>query len=338
LSRLGTANPLTRISFIVRGVRLRPPRRSLRAAKAAAIRVIGHRGKPKQRCENTIESFAAAVEAGADAVETDICATRDGHFVLWHDADPNDRIALARQLGGECLFSIPDVPALTSSWRRKVSRLDLTDFRAHYGYTVRGGGSHPRIPIATLDDLFVWARRESRLRDVCLDVKLAPEDADHAPRLFRTVADFMRSAGGASPRFHLLSPQLEIARIFLGELAAGGPDGAPDAYADFELPGVLRFAQKLRARRVSMGAGERSWWGFRGELARVIAARNRGRIDSVIVWTINSPVRLKELVAWGVDGVITDEVELLRGFVSEVAGQEEAAGSASRGERRPSFS
>ncbi len=47
--------------------------------------VVGHRGFPLKKPENTIASFIAAVEAGADIVEMDVWATADGVVVVVHD-------------------------------------------------------------------------------------------------------------------------------------------------------------------------------------------------------------------------------------------------------------
>ena len=47
--------------------------------------VTGHRGDPQHFPENTVESFAAAIELGCDWVETDLRLTRDGRVVLSHD-------------------------------------------------------------------------------------------------------------------------------------------------------------------------------------------------------------------------------------------------------------
>ena len=70
----------------VRGlVRRRPD-----TASPRPVAVIGHRGVPEEAAENTIDSFAKAIELGADAIETDVCVTLDGHFVLWHDCHPDD--------------------------------------------------------------------------------------------------------------------------------------------------------------------------------------------------------------------------------------------------------
>ncbi|KUO88583.1 MAG: glycerophosphodiester phosphodiesterase [Thermoproteus sp.] len=47
--------------------------------------VVGHRGFPRRRPENTIASFVAAVEAGADIIEMDVWKTADDVVVVIHD-------------------------------------------------------------------------------------------------------------------------------------------------------------------------------------------------------------------------------------------------------------
>ena len=51
------------------------------------FRIYAHRGAAAHHPENTRRSFAAAVEAGADALETDVRMTADGEIVVFHDAD-----------------------------------------------------------------------------------------------------------------------------------------------------------------------------------------------------------------------------------------------------------
>lgn len=48
--------------------------------------IVAHRGVPVTQPENTLPSFALALEQGADALETDLRFTRDGEIVLFHDA------------------------------------------------------------------------------------------------------------------------------------------------------------------------------------------------------------------------------------------------------------
>lgn len=48
--------------------------------------VIAHRGDSARRPENTLASFASALECGAEIVEFDVHLTRDAHAVVLHDA------------------------------------------------------------------------------------------------------------------------------------------------------------------------------------------------------------------------------------------------------------
>lgn len=47
--------------------------------------VLGHRGSPYSATENTLASFRAALDEGADGVELDVQVTADGVLALFHD-------------------------------------------------------------------------------------------------------------------------------------------------------------------------------------------------------------------------------------------------------------
>lgn len=47
---------------------------------------IGHRGAKREHPENTVAAFKTAFERGADAIELDVHATRDGMVIVHHDA------------------------------------------------------------------------------------------------------------------------------------------------------------------------------------------------------------------------------------------------------------
>jgi len=49
---------------------------------------IAHRGAPREYPENTLPSFARALELGADGIELDTHVTRDGVVVVHHDPVP----------------------------------------------------------------------------------------------------------------------------------------------------------------------------------------------------------------------------------------------------------
>lgn len=49
------------------------------------VQVIAHRGASAIRPENTMSAFKKAIEMGANAIETDVQMTKDGHLILIHD-------------------------------------------------------------------------------------------------------------------------------------------------------------------------------------------------------------------------------------------------------------
>jgi glycerophosphoryl diester phosphodiesterase len=62
--------------------------------------LIAHRGAPREHPENTLPSFARALELGADGIELDVHATSDGVVVVHHDPvprAPTTERALARR-------------------------------------------------------------------------------------------------------------------------------------------------------------------------------------------------------------------------------------------------
>ena len=63
------------------------------AAQAQESRVvaISHRGEHLHHPENTMPAYRAAVEAGADFIETDVRTTSDGKLVIMHDGSVDRR-------------------------------------------------------------------------------------------------------------------------------------------------------------------------------------------------------------------------------------------------------
>lgn len=324
MTLIGRRNPLVRVGRAIAA--LFSARRRLKGTSPThPAWVIAHRGAAREAPENTIQAFEKAAARGADGVETDICVTSDGHFILWHDADPGGQVALARQAGREELAFTPDVPAIGSPWRRAVSELSLEEFRRHYGYTRRRGGladlvargGSPDIPISTLDDLFAWTDREPRIQHVVLDVKLEGPQAARALELLEKVRRHVSREGARSDlEFHYLNPHREVLEPLIAHSRKNPLPRGVDLFADFELPGAKRVARRLSVRRVSMGVGQRFWNEFRLEVAAVARAKGAGGLDRLLVWTINEAERLSEMARIGVDGILTDDPVTLREIVS----------------------
>ena len=86
--------------------------------------VIAHRGDSAHRPENTLASFAGALEVGATVVELDVQLTADGHVVVLHDPTL-DRTTTGRG----------DVRRLTLAEVRAVS----AGYPERFGTRLRGG-------------------------------------------------------------------------------------------------------------------------------------------------------------------------------------------------------
>ncbi|MEQ1690912.1 MAG: glycerophosphodiester phosphodiesterase [Gemmatimonas sp.] len=66
--------------------------------------IIAHRGAPREALENTLRAFQIALDQGADGIELDVHATKDGVVVVHHDA----ALAVARN-GEPSLVPIADL-------------------------------------------------------------------------------------------------------------------------------------------------------------------------------------------------------------------------------------
>jgi glycerophosphoryl diester phosphodiesterase len=79
--------------------------------------LIGHRGAPRERPENTLPSFLRALELQADGIELDVHCTRDRVVVVHHDEIPR---------------------ATPPSARLARKRIDALTFDELQGFSVRG--------------------------------------------------------------------------------------------------------------------------------------------------------------------------------------------------------
>src|SRR3954469_20461857 len=59
--------------------------RAMSAPLARKVEVFGHRGASALRPEHTLASYAKAIADGADYIEPDLCATKDGVLIARHE-------------------------------------------------------------------------------------------------------------------------------------------------------------------------------------------------------------------------------------------------------------
>lgn len=131
--------------------------------------VIAHRGASGYRPEHTLEAYRVAIEMGADYIEPDLVATRDGVLVVRHE----------NEIGGTT--DVADHPAFAA--RRTTKTIDgkpvtgwfTEDFTLAELRTLRARERLPqlrpasaaydgRFPVPTLDEVIALAREQSAAR------------------------------------------------------------------------------------------------------------------------------------------------------------------------------
>ena len=304
---------------------LSPQRASARADSATAI--IGHRGAASELPENTVTSCRRAIQQGADGVEVDVCVTRDGHAVLWHNRDPNDAVGMLAKLGGLKEAFVTRAPDAGSPARRPVSRLDLAEFLSTHSYQKVGDvvldgldlDARGTVKVDVLPDLYRWLECEPRARRVMLDVKLSAEEIELTRPLLEELERLSSQQGDRrSCRVQLLTTELEIFVELAKEIPRYPALRHCEPVADFELPGVLERAREIEARHVGIGLPPtRTWRAVRDEIEQVLDARSRGDVETVLVWTLNDEDMLKDAIGLGVNAILTDDVPLARRLAAE---------------------
>ncbi|WP_432485142.1 glycerophosphodiester phosphodiesterase family protein [Kineococcus esterisolvens] len=248
---------------------------------------VAHRGFSLTGRENTLAAFAAAVELGFTHLETDVRATADGRLVAFHD---------------ERLDRVSDVSGQLAALPWSVVR------------TARVGSSSggPGEPVPLLEDAlgsFPGARFN-------VDVKTPAALAGLGGVLRRT---------GAHGRV-LLTSFSERRRVAALAAAGRGADGSRPAtsaslvrtaaaLAGLRSPGAVRAA----VVRAALGGVDAVQVPVRH---RGVAVVSEALVDAVHragaqvhVWTVDEAVQMHALLDLGVDGLITDRADVLRGVL-----------------------
>ncbi len=288
-----------------------PPRRD--------FLIIGHRGAPNQACENTLESLVKAVRLGANALEFDVSMTQDGHLVLWHDAVPSIKNGLRPT--GVCTLRNPLLP-------QPIHTVPLAEFLDNYGYEHAG----QRVPVTTLKDVARRFGKDSHVRFLFLDLKLPANQPGKVPLLFQYAADTLRQYGALSKAV-LMTPHHSIFYPLHDEAQRWYKTTGKrvDVVFDIEGPQVGDLNKwPSTILRNQVADGRFAFWGepvvsvqslrdfIRAEIQRrdtINATRPPQAQLRFIVWTLNDKNKLCDMVGLGVDGIITDEPDLLRSIV-----------------------
>jgi glycerophosphoryl diester phosphodiesterase len=209
--------------------------------------IIAHRGDSAHVPENTLASFAAALEVGADLVEFDVQLTKDAQVIVIHDATV-DR---------------------TTSGKGRLRDLTLAQVRAlSAGYPSRFGEAHRGERVPTLGEALALLKDRAR---VMVEIKpdSVTDDAESGiearaiaevrkARMEKDVA-FLSFSRRALLRCRKLAP--EIVRGHLFERAEPGEmlAGAREVASELVMPEKRILSDEIRDRAREAGLKLATW-------------------------------------------------------------------------------
>ena len=276
--------------------------------------LVGHRGSPQKKVENTMPSYAEALAVdGVNAIEIDLCFTREGEVVIWHDWDPNEFVASTRQSGLEGgTSSRPHVPPAGDPMRRRVSQLTLAELRANCWYVQHGTRSSEHIP--TFAEFIAWASQQPTLLFVCLDMKIPSNEVALAPAMAARMDAILNQYQPSFPVL-FMSPEENVHDALRAALPhrMHSLDRTFAPIFDTKPSSAMSYAIPRRNRAASIGRPV-VYWTFRpfGFYSSVVASDQNIRathnadpantpVEKYICWTIDSEDEISELMAMHVE-------------------------------------
>jgi glycerophosphoryl diester phosphodiesterase len=209
--------------------------------------IIAHRGDSAHRPENTLASFASALELGVELVEMDVQLTRDGAVVIIHDASV-DR---------------------TTDGSGRVREQTLVELRRlSAGYPLRFGSAFAGERVPTLAEALGLLRDRARAM-IEIKSESVSDDAEGGIEAL-TVAE-VRRAGlerdvalisfdrRALVRCRELAPEIARGHVFERGQAGDFLAGAREAACEVVMPHKRLLSDELRDRAREAGIKVATW-------------------------------------------------------------------------------
>jgi glycerophosphoryl diester phosphodiesterase len=130
--------------------------------------VIGHRGGGSGYLpEHTLEAYALGIELGADYVEPDLVATKDGHLIARHEPNliaTTNVSTLTRFADRRRTVVIDGIPT-DGFWASDFTLAEIKQLGAVQPVPARGTQFDGRFKIPTLEEVIDFVKRKSREKD-----------------------------------------------------------------------------------------------------------------------------------------------------------------------------
>jgi glycerophosphoryl diester phosphodiesterase len=129
--------------------------------------VIGHRGASGYLPEHTLQAYALAIKLGADYVEPDLVATKDGHLIARHEPNITNTTDVRNhpEFASRERTAVVDGVQETGFFASDFTLAEIKTLRAVQSFSERPQQFNGRFEIPTLEEVIALVKRESRKRD-----------------------------------------------------------------------------------------------------------------------------------------------------------------------------
>jgi glycerophosphoryl diester phosphodiesterase len=137
------------------------------SAREQSPLVIGHRGASGYLPDHTLESYALAIKLGADYIEPDLVATKDGHLIARHEPNitTTTDVASHPEFADRETTKVVDGVAETGFFASDFTLAEIKTLRAVQPLAERPQQFNGLFEIPTLREVIALAKRASRQLD-----------------------------------------------------------------------------------------------------------------------------------------------------------------------------
>jgi glycerophosphoryl diester phosphodiesterase len=121
--------------------------------------VIGHRGAPGYLPDHTLEGYALAIKLGADYIEPDLVATKDGHLIARHEPNMVATTDVADKFPDRLTTKVVDGFAEEGYFASDFTLKEIKTLRAVQPLDDRPDDFDGKFKIPTLEEVIALAKR-----------------------------------------------------------------------------------------------------------------------------------------------------------------------------------
>ena len=128
---------------------------------APGIIIIAHRGASGHRPEHTVEAYSLAITMGADVIEPDLVATKDGVLVARHENEIGGTTDVAEKFPARKTTKIIDGEPVTGWFTEDFTLAEVRTLRAKERLPFRSHAYDGRFSVPTFDEVIALADAKS---------------------------------------------------------------------------------------------------------------------------------------------------------------------------------